>query len=127
MHRDRRYPHTSVKGSRRSSRTSAGIRARDWYKSWRMYVDAKELLCDGGAMPRFADSKEIVANEDVDPIDVQYQIYRRQNYERIVFLNLTGTCKHYCPEWDFMAIDETCPEFDSCTCGTFPNEKRTRS
>jgi len=28
-------------------------------------------------MPRFADSKEIVANEDVEPIDTQYQIYLR--------------------------------------------------
>lgn len=26
-------------------------------------------------MPRFADTKEIVANEDVEPIDDQYQKY----------------------------------------------------
>ena len=26
---------------------------------------------------------------------------------------------HACPDWDFMVIDETCPEWESCTC--FPN------
>lgn len=29
---------------------------------------------------------------------------------------LKGKYKHYCWEWDEMAIDETCPEFLSCTC-----------
>lgn len=33
---------------------------------------------------------------------------------------LTGKYAHYCPDWDFMTIDETCPEFEACTC--FPNE-----
>jgi hypothetical protein len=26
---------------------------------------------------------------------------------------------HACSDWDFMVIDETCPEWESCTC--FPN------
>jgi len=67
-------------------------------------------------MPRFADSKELVANEDVIPIDLQYRIYQRQNYDRICFLNLNGVCRHYCPDWDFIAIDETMPEFEHCLC-----------
>ena len=29
---------------------------------------------------------------------------------------LTGKCKHYCPDWDGMTVDETCTEFDGCTC-----------
>lgn len=29
---------------------------------------------------------------------------------------LAGKCKHYCPDWDFMTVDETRAEFDSCTC-----------
>jgi len=43
----------SVKGGRRSSRTSGRIRARDWHKSWRMYVEARDEMkceisdCDG--------------------------------------------------------------------------------
>ncbi len=24
--------------------------------------------------------------------------------------------KHECPEWDYMEIDETCPEFSCCYC-----------
>lgn len=24
--------------------------------------------------------------------------------------------KHFCPDWDFMAIDETVSEFECCTC-----------
>lgn len=62
---------------------------------------------------RFEDSKVIVANEDVMPIDEQY---RHLNYERLRFLKLTGNLRHYCPDWDFMAIDENCPEMQCCTC-----------
>jgi len=29
---------------------------------------------------------------------------------------LTGQYAHWCKEWDFMPIDETCPEFDACIC-----------
>lgn len=35
---------------------------------------------------------------------------------------LTGKYKHYCPDWDFLPIDETCPEFNCCTCPD-PKEK----
>lgn len=33
-----------------------------------------------------------------------------------IFLSLRGKYRHYCPDWDFMAIDENCIEFDGCTC-----------
>ena len=29
---------------------------------------------------------------------------------------LTGEKCHYCPDWDFLAIDETCPEYEACCC-----------
>lgn len=29
---------------------------------------------------------------------------------------LSGKLKHFCPDWDYMAIDETMPEFEACTC-----------
>jgi len=29
---------------------------------------------------------------------------------------LTGKYAHWCPEWDELPIDETCSEFESCTC-----------
>ena len=29
---------------------------------------------------------------------------------------LTGEFKHFCYEWDFLAIDENDPEFDACWC-----------
>jgi len=29
---------------------------------------------------------------------------------------LTGKMGHWCPDWDYMPIDETCPEFECCTC-----------
>lgn len=32
------------------------------------------------------------------------------------FHRLKGRYKHYCPDWDFMAIDETTPEWEACTC-----------
>lgn len=32
------------------------------------------------------------------------------------FESLEGEKKHYCPEWDGLPIDETCPEFEFCDC-----------
>jgi hypothetical protein len=42
----------------------------------------------------------------------------QESYDRETerYAELNGQLKHYCPEWDFMAIDETCPEFDACLC-----------
>lgn len=42
--------------------------------------------------------------------------------EKIAFDKLTGHCKHYCPDWDGLAIDETCPEFGSCHCEFTPRQ-----
>jgi len=43
------------------------------------------------------------------------------NTEEEVMKTLTGKFKHYCWEWDEMAIDETFPEFEHCLC--FNDEK----
>ncbi len=42
----------------------------------------------------------------------------QESYDRETerYAALSGKLKHYCPDWDFMAIDETCPEFDVCLC-----------
>jgi len=29
---------------------------------------------------------------------------------------LTGDFGHYCPDWDYLPIDETCMEYQACTC-----------
>jgi hypothetical protein len=29
---------------------------------------------------------------------------------------LTGKARHWCRDWDFLPIDETCEEFKACTC-----------
>lgn len=29
---------------------------------------------------------------------------------------LTGKEAHYCYDWDFLPVDETCDEYSSCTC-----------
>lgn len=29
---------------------------------------------------------------------------------------LRGKKAHWCPDWDFMPIDETCDEIEGCTC-----------
>jgi hypothetical protein len=41
---------------------------------------------------------------------------KKLDTEQKVFETLTGQYKHYCIEWDGMAIDENMPEFDSCLC-----------
>lgn len=40
------------------------------------------------------------------------------NIEDLEYQKLKGKYKHYCYDWDDMAIDETCPEFESCLCFT---------
>lgn len=37
-------------------------------------------------------------------------------YEESAHGQPKGKLKHYCYEWDGMAIDETCQEFDACLC-----------
>lgn len=32
---------------------------------------------------------------------------------------LKGKHKHMCPDWDYLWIDENCPEFKGCSC-SFP-------
>ena len=29
---------------------------------------------------------------------------------------LTGKYRHYCPEFDFLSIDDTCFEYEFCIC-----------
>jgi hypothetical protein len=31
-------------------------------------------------------------------------------------MKLTGEKAHWCPDWDFLLVDETMPEYDACTC-----------
>jgi hypothetical protein len=38
------------------------------------------------------------------------------NTEQKIYESLKGKYKHYCKEWDGMAIDETCPEWEACLC-----------
>jgi hypothetical protein len=38
------------------------------------------------------------------------------DHEEYVYSRLQGTFKHYCHEFDGLAIDETCVEFRYCTC-----------
>lgn len=40
--------------------------------------------------------------------------------ENEAFKSLRGVKKHFCPDWDYMAIDETCPEFECCSCRLDP-------
>ena len=29
---------------------------------------------------------------------------------------LVGEYRHWCPEWDYLPVDETCEEFTCCLC-----------
>lgn len=40
----------------------------------------------------------------------------KENIETEIYETLTGAYKHFCPDWDEMAIDENCFEFASCGC-----------
>ena len=36
---------------------------------------------------------------------------------------LTGGFQHYCPDWDFLPIDDTVGEFRACTCRKIDDAK----
>jgi len=36
---------------------------------------------------------------------------------------LNGKNAHWCPDWDFLPIDDTCEEIKCCTCGDFNEEE----
>lgn len=38
------------------------------------------------------------------------------DHERDAFAKLTGKFRHYCHDWDGMAIDQNCHEFTCCQC-----------
>lgn len=41
---------------------------------------------------------------------------------------LTGTKKHWCPDWDYLPIDETTKtEIDCCTCDLSAPERKTEA
>ena len=42
-------------------------------------------------------------------IDIHKQLEQEYN-------SLKGKYKHYCNDWDYLPIDETCHEFIACTC-----------
>ncbi len=35
---------------------------------------------------------------------------------RLYGKRLDGKHQHYCPDWDGLPIDDTCQEFETCTC-----------
>ena len=39
-----------------------------------------------------------------------------RSYEESVYARLKGKFTHYRYEWDVMAIDEACAEFEACLC-----------
>ena len=40
---------------------------------------------------------------------------------------LTGKYKHYCPDFDFLPIDETCWEFKFCLCERKEDERTIKT
>lgn len=46
----------------------------------------------------------------------QYIPFNLINREELELFKLKGEFKHQCYDWDGLAIDEFCPEFESCLC-----------
>ena len=51
----------------------------------------------------------------------------KHDYEEKKFMQLVGIYRHYCPDWDYMAIDEHSPEIEGCTCDYAINARRVPS
>ena len=50
--------------------------------------------------------------DDLSWIEEEWEFMCRRYYGEV----LTGKYRHFCNDWDDLPIDETCPEFDGCTC-----------
>lgn len=66
-------------------------------------------------MGKFADALEKLADDAVAESESKTSQWQKDcmQWHRKM---LTGNFAHYCPDWDFLPIDDTCKEFKSCTC-----------
>jgi hypothetical protein len=61
--------------------------------------------------------KEVSTDDPKEMTDEDFEIIWAKECMLFYGRILTGEKRHYCPEWDFMPIDETCEfEFEACTC-----------
>ena len=61
--------------------------------------------------------KEVSTDDPKKMTDEDFEIIWAKECMLFYGRILTGKKRHYCPEWDFMPIDETCEfEFEACTC-----------
>jgi|694.fasta_scaffold05682_7 hypothetical protein len=61
--------------------------------------------------------KEVSTDDPKEMTDEDFEIIWAKECMLFYGQILTGEKRHYCPEWDFMPIDETCEfEFEACTC-----------
>jgi hypothetical protein len=61
--------------------------------------------------------KEVSTDDPKKMTDEDFQIIWARECNFFHNRLLTGEKKHYCREWDYMPIDETCEfEFEICSC-----------
>lgn len=48
----------------------------------------------------------------MDPISEEWIVDCKHHHGKV----LTGKYAHWCPEFDYLPIDETCFEFEYCLC-----------
>jgi hypothetical protein len=61
--------------------------------------------------------KEVSTDDPSKMTDEDFQIIWNKDFFFFHNRLLTGEKRHYCPEWDYMPIDETCEfEFEACIC-----------
>lgn len=57
--------------------------------------------------------KQMLDDDSTD--DIQYKEFNEACIE-MYGETLTGKFRHFCPEFDYLPIDNTCSEFKCCTC-----------
>ncbi len=86
--------------------------ARKWiqkegtkYEHFDISKGKRDLAIQNGA--KILNTKELVKKiKEKDVEEIRFQFFKRNG----------GLKVHFCREWDFMAIHEEMPEFESCTC-----------
>jgi len=60
--------------------------------------------------------KEIDISDPTQLTEEDFALVWLQDCNRWHGRYLTGNYQHYCPDWDYLPIDDTCMEFEACTC-----------
>lgn len=80
-------------------------------------VEQSKVDCRVQVSIRFTDGSSLVVyTEEAPRGTVSMSVWLEMEIVESLKSRVKPSYRHSCPKWDFMVIDSTMPEFDSCPC-----------